>query len=160
MVTWAVFWVPPVHGAGRFTIVTCPDPDGLQTSGVTVIVDGVGATVAVGGGVAVGVVGVGVGVGVAVGAEVSTDEATGAADVRPAAATAALPRGPEVTDGRPVARTTPVTRSKQNGTPSPVRIARLNAPRRFGRAISRDFRGTTSIFLTPPVGRDDLAGYE
>jgi len=59
MVTWAVFWVPPVHGAGRFTIVTCPDPDGLQTSGVTVIVDGVGATVAVGGGVAVGVVGVG-----------------------------------------------------------------------------------------------------
>jgi len=154
MVTWAVFWVPPVHGAGRFTIVTCPDPDGLQTSGVTVIGDGEGATVAVGGGVAVGVVGV------AVGAEVWTDEAVGEADVRPAATTAAVPRGPEVTEGRPVARTTPVTRSKQNGTPSPVRIARLNAPRRFGRAISRDFRGTTSIFLTPPVGRDDLAGYE
>jgi hypothetical protein len=122
-----------------------------------VIGDAVGAVVALG--TAVGVA-VGVDVGVAVGTEVWTDEATGAADVRPAATTAAVPRGPEVTDGRPVARTTPVTRSKQIGTPSPVRTARPTAPRRFGRAISRDFRGNRRIFFTPPAGRDNAAGYE
>ena len=157
MGTWAGFWVPPVQGAGRFTTVVCPDPDGLQTSGVTVIGARVGARVGVG--TAVGV-GDGVGVGVAVGAEVWTDEATGAADVRPAAAKAALPCGPEVTDGRPVARTPPVPSSKQMGTPSPVNTARPNAPRRLWRAISRDLLGNPRIFFTLPVRPGNSAGYE
>jgi hypothetical protein len=72
MVTWAVVRDAPVHGAGRFTTVVCPDPDGLQTSGVTVIGDAVGAVVALG--TAVGVA-VGVDVGVAVGTEVWTANA-------------------------------------------------------------------------------------
>ena len=165
MLSCAVFWAPPVHGAGRFTTVTRPDPDGLQTSGLTVngvgVGDGVGVAavgVAVGAGAAVGVV-VGAGVDAGVGEDVRTEEAAGEADARPAATAAAVPRGPDVTDGRPVARTTPVTRSRQAGTPSPVRMARVSAPRRFGRAIARDSRDSTRIFFTVPVGPDNPAGY-
>jgi hypothetical protein len=115
MVTWAVFWVPPVQGAGRFTTVVCPDPDGLQTSGVTVIGARVGARVGVG--TAVGV-GDGVGVGVGGDAEWATQPDRG--------------RGVDAGDGTPAAVTTLPNKNRPAIAASPValrreKIARLRA---------------------------------
>jgi hypothetical protein len=118
MLTSAVFLEPPIHGAGMFTTVTFPEPDGNQTSDVG---SGAGMTVGSGVGVTAGVAasvaaGVAAAVGSADGVEVGDDGLT-------AARTAAGP-GPAESHGRPVALTTPVAIRSETITPSPEKAAR------------------------------------
>jgi hypothetical protein len=115
MVTCAVVRDPPVHGAGRFTTVVCPEPDGLQTSGVTVTGDGVGATVGVG--TAVGVA-VGVGLGVAAGTAKANWAATRPDETRRA----------DVGDGTPAAVTTLPTSRRHANAARPVTGRRETIP--------------------------------
>jgi hypothetical protein len=115
MVTWAVVRDAPVHGAGRFTTVVCPDPDGLQTSGVTLTGDAVGAVVAVG--TAVGVA-VALGEGVAVGTAKANWAATRPDEARRA----------DAGDGTPAAVTTLPTSRRHANAARPVTGRRETIP--------------------------------
>ena len=136
-----------------FTTVTFPDPDGFQTSDVAMVGEGTAVAALLGVEASVGVE-----AGVGDEADARMDEVAGAADARPVASEVELERGLDVPSGRPVARTTPVTRSRQRGTPSPVRTARPTACRRFGRAIVRNVLRSSGMFCIPSVRADNPIG--
>ena len=107
MLIWAVELEPPVQGAGMFTTVTFPDPDGFQTSDVAMV--GEGTAVAA-------LLGVEAGVG---------DAAREMADTRPAEAFRL-----DAADGTPAAVTTLPASSRHASAPSTVMGPRETIRRR------------------------------
>ncbi len=142
MLTSAVCLEPPIHGAGMFTTVTFPEPDGSHTSDV-----GSGAGEAVGSGVGV-TAGVAAGVGARVAAGVASGVAAakwvGVGDGGLTAARAEAGPGPAEGHGRPVALTAPVAIRRKRSTPSPDKPAR-----RLRWAIGRDRRCRTAMSVVP-----------